>query len=187
MSTTQVTPAPTSPSKGGAYENSIEEIRALIRGIEIKNLRGSFMGMDFEAEFEQRTGDLARQTESIPLPDPPPIGIVTDDLQRLPSLVGIAPAAAIMEARSLIDMELSRIASSRALTEEQPFRRLQLRQMLIDEGQISPGISALIDDLRLLGNVVAHRSAQDTVTEKSAQNYIGMATRVIEASRQITG
>ena len=92
-----------------------------------------------------------------------------------------------MEAWSIIELELSRIGRTRGITQVRPFQLMELRQILVDEGQISVGVASLLDDLRQLRNAVAHRNEEATISETSAQDYIKMATQVITALRRITG
>ena len=162
------------------------QIRALIRGIAIKNLRGSFLGMEFEAEFEERTEDLARRTKSITPPAEKSGDTAQGEFEVPDSLANAASGGVILFAWLIVEKELLRIAKLRDDFTNDRFQHMRIHRTLVEEGRISEDLAVLIEELRQLRNLAAHMGLPDTISEKSAQSYLVTATSLALVLQRVT-
>ena len=162
------------------------QIRALIRGIAIKNLRGSFLGMEFEAEFEERTEDLARRTKSITPPAEKSRDIAQGESEVPGSMANAASGRVILFAWQIVDKELLRIAKLRDDFTDDRFQHMRIHRTLVEEGRISEDLAVLIEELRQLRNLAAHMDLPDTISEKSAKTYLVTAVSLAQVLQRVT-
>ena len=133
---------------------------------------------DWEASF--RLDRAEEEAAQLPAPLPAPEAKPTaEEKSRFEQIADLSPRAAIMEQRREIDEAVSNLARNSGF-EPGKASLLHTIRILRSEGVIDANTSALLDDLRTLGNSAAHADVDTTFTKEDALRFAALADRVIE-------
>lgn len=136
-------------------------------------------GKDWEASFrlekaEQEAAALPEaphQPESVPTPE---------EEDRFEQIAELSPVAAILEQRrALEEVVLTRVAQLPNVPSPKQPSLLAAIRVLRARDAIDAHTSAILDDLRNVGNAAAHGSA-DGLTKKDAMRYRRLVKQVID-------
>jgi hypothetical protein len=132
---------------------------------------------DWEASFRLDQAEK-EAAELPPTPATPEAEPTPEEKDKFQKLVEISPRAAILEQRAEIEDALEMLAKT--ADEELGGTRslLQLTRKLRSLDIIDPTTSAILDDLRVIGNNAAHRLDTE-FTSDEAQRYRRLANNVI--------
>jgi hypothetical protein len=133
---------------------------------------------EWEASFQL---DQAEK-EAAQLPPPPPGAepkkASPEEIGKFDELVAISPRAAILDLRSSIEESVRAIADTR--WPGKPYRGMwtTIRE-LKNANAIDSNTFALLDDLRVIGNVAAHERTSTSFTEEDARRFRELAEQII--------
>jgi hypothetical protein len=137
-------------------------------------LRLKYKDLDISFRLDQ----AEKEANALPAPaqttDPTPEE--TDNFLRLAK---VSPRAAIMERRLGLEDALQTFARSVGMSASQPTSMLRLTRELRKNGLIDQATSALLDDLRAIGNTAAH-NADTSISEDDAIRFGKYAERLIQ-------
>jgi hypothetical protein len=147
-----------------------EELRKLLPLLHVKH-------KDWEASFRldkaERDAaalpDALRPDEAMPTPE---------EVDRFEQIADLSPAAAILEQRRAVEEAVRRKAEG--LTSP-PIPRSFVAgvRALRKHGLIDPRLSAILDDLRSIGNSAAHDTSATELTKEDAMRYRRLADLAI--------
>lgn len=142
--------------------------------------RLQFRYKDAEATF--RLEQAEKEAEALPpapedTPEPTP-----EERSRFEQIAEISPRAAMLEVRTDIEEAVRSLAKAADLLTPRVQSVLGLTRLLRSRGVIEPHTSALLDDLRVLGNNAAHSTDTDFSIE-DALRYRELANRAISQLR----
>jgi hypothetical protein len=128
-----------------------------------------------ETEISFRLDGAEYAAEQLPAPQSPPE--TPEERNRVEQLADLSPTAVVLEARRDLDAAIRFKANAVGLEAERKpivhmIRELRMRQ------EIPPQISALLDDLRAVGNAAAH-DRNYAVTKETALRYRELADNAI--------
>jgi len=129
---------------------------------------------DWEASF--RLAKAEEEVEALPAPvggEPPP---TPEETKRFDQIARLSPRAAILEYRAELDQALREFAQSVGMDAKRPFGSV-VRDLRKHE-LIDQPTSAILDDLRVLGNSAAHGIDNDFSLDE-AFRFRDIAERVI--------
>lgn len=137
---------------------------------------------DAEANF--RLDQAEKDAAALPPPEYTPDQQPTpEEKSRFEQVAELSPRAAILEARFDIDDALRSLAVGANVTDGKSTQStLTLTRVLRNSGVIEQNTSALLDDLRVIGNNAAHNSEVEYSVE-DAIRYRKLADRVINQIR----
>ncbi|MER8532101.1 DUF4145 domain-containing protein [Mesorhizobium sp. M1005] len=121
------------------------------------------------SEAEKTVEHLPRSNLEIPPPTP-------EEISRFEKIAQISPRAAILEIRAELDSAVYGLAESSGEPRKLPFGNMI--RLLRDHEILDSGTSALLDDLRVLGNRAAHETSHDFSVD-DARRYKAIADRVM--------
>lgn len=145
------------------------ELRPLLPRLQLKHK---------ETEITFRLSEAERTVEQLPRKDldvPPP---TPEEISRFDKIAHISPRAAILEIRAELESAVYGLAESSGDPRKLPFGNMI--RLLRENELVDPGTSALLDDLRVLGNRAAHGPIQDFSVE-DARRYKAIADRVMDS------
>ena len=187
-------PDPTSPMNGYAFTASMiqsvvslawpaafvivallfrERLRTLLPFLRVKH-------KDWEASFRLDQAEKeAAELPPTPTDPPPPSPPTPEEQDRFVKLVKISPAAAVTELRRELEAAVGAVAKAHHIPAGVSL--LSMTRALRARGIIDPHTSALLDDLRSIGNQAAHASSQDRpeITKEDALRYRKLADNLI--------
>jgi len=99
---------------------------------------------------------------------------------RFEQLAAVSPRAAIQEIRRELEYAIWNLAISRGVVNSTHPSLLTAVRSLRNKGIISPQASALLDDLRAIGNRAAHGGDDAIFTKEEADRYRALARRAIK-------
>ncbi|MER8382269.1 DUF4145 domain-containing protein [Mesorhizobium sp. M0027] len=123
------------------------------------------------SEAEKTAEHLPHKNIEIPPPTP-------EEISRFDKIVQISPRAAILEVRAELESAVYGLAESSGQARKLPFGNMI--RLLRDNELIDAGTSALLDDLRVLGNRAAHETSHDFSVD-DARRYKAIADRVMNS------
>ncbi len=138
---------------------------------------------DFELRFQEATREAAKLEVVPPTPETEP---TPEEISKFEKMAKLAPRGAVLEVRANLEEAVREYAQSRGISNISPYTSYsllirQLRQnRLIDENT-----SALLDDLRAIGNAAAHN--QSDPTEEDALRYQALSERLIRQFNLLAG
>ena len=110
---------------------------------------------DWEASF--RLDQAEKEASQLPAPTSATEANPTaEEESRFKQIANISPRAAIMERRREIEEALSNLALKHGIDGRKAPMLQMIRILRGSEGIIDPNTSALLDDLRAIGNTAAH-------------------------------
>lgn len=134
---------------------------------------------DFDISFrldeaERVAAEASTEERPAGAPEPTP-----EEKSRFEKLAEISPRAAIMELRSEIEEAVrSLVERTGGQPTKGPMTLLIATRVLRSKKIIGPYMSALLDDLRVIGNNAAHRTDTE-FTKEDAMRFKGLAERVL--------
>jgi hypothetical protein len=135
-----------------------------------------FKYKDLEASF--RLDEAEEEAEKLPeVPQEDLVPPTPEEKSKFERLADISPRAAILEMRAEIDEALRDLAQASAVNPNAS--AVMLIRKLRDGNWIDPQTSALLDDLRVVGNNAAHR-ADFQVAKEDALRFRRLADRAIQ-------
>lgn len=139
---------------------------------------------DWEASF--RLDKAEEEAALLPAPTPAPENKPTaEEKSRFEQIADLSPRAAIMERRPQIEEAVSNLARSRGI-EPGKAPQLQTIRILRSEGIIDPNTSAVLDDLRSIGNAAAHPGPDTSFSKADALRFGELADRVTERLMELS-
>lgn len=133
---------------------------------------------DWEASF--RLDQAEKEAAALPLApqEAPEAAPTPEERDRFEELLKVSPQAAILEIRRDLDNAVLMAATAQNLlpASRRGSSMLEATRALRSKGLIEPEISAILDDLRNVGNSAAH--GQGELTESDARRYKKLAERV---------
>jgi hypothetical protein len=139
---------------------------------------------DWEASFRLATAEkeveaLALTTSAVKEPPPTP-----EEVEKFEQIAKVSPRAAILETRAELDQALREFAQAIGMKQtNRPLGSL-IRDLRTHES-IDHRVSAILDDLRVLGNNAAH--GIDNFSFDEALRFRDIAERVMALLRVSTG
>jgi hypothetical protein len=141
---------------------------------------------DFEASFRLEKAEKEAKLLGAPVdqaPEPTP-----EERKRFDQLARLSPRGAILEARADLDSAVRRLAEDADISNSRRASLPSLIRQLRAKEKIDPTISALLDDLRNVGNAAAHSDDDQEFTFEDARRYRDLTDRAlasIEWSRML--
>jgi Domain of unknown function (DUF4145) len=135
---------------------------------------------DWEARFDKA------ETEALQIPPPaveaPP---TPEERRRFEEIARLSPRAAILELRAALDTAIRGLAEQAGLSAAQRGSLTGLIRQLRVEDRIDPATSALLDDLRAIGNRAAHPvEGQEDFSLDEAYRYRDLTERALASIEQ---
>jgi hypothetical protein len=133
---------------------------------------------DFETSF--RLDQAEKEAAALP---PAPIDLESEptpeEKDRFEKISEISPRAAIMDLRRELEHAVKNIAEQYGLPLRPPASLISITRMLRSRGVIDPHTSALLDDLRVVGNNAAHGGDETDFSKEDALRYRKFADEII--------
>jgi hypothetical protein len=137
---------------------------------------------DWEASFRLERAEEEAQRLPAPPEGAEAVKATPEEKTRFDQLAEISPEAAIVELRKELEQALSTLwglyGKEAISTVGHPPNMLVLIRMLRSQGIIDASTSALLDDLRVVGNEAAH--GQPKLTKEEAMRYRALADLVLQ-------
>lgn len=146
-----------------------DKLREMLPFIRVK-------GKDIEVSF--RLDQAERDAKELPKAELPDEAPTPEERTRFEKLVDVSPRAAIMEGRREIEEALTILSERFAETDKMPKGILMLTRLLRKRGIIGEYTSALLDDLRAIGNAAAHDNTVEFAKE-DARRFRNLADDVL--------
>jgi hypothetical protein len=156
------------------FRDKLKELLPLLR-VKHKDLEMSFRLLEAEKE--------AKALPPTPVSDAPPP--TPEELSRFDQIAKVSPRAAILEYRAELEQAVREFAQSVGMKEtKRPFTSL-VRDLRKNE-LIDQHTSAILDDLRVLGNSAAH-GVDEVFSLNEALRFRDLAERIIRQFHISTG
>jgi Domain of unknown function (DUF4145) len=139
-------------------------------------LRVKYKDFDVSFRLDQAEKDAAALPPPVggPVPNPTP-----EEKTRFEQIAELSPRAAIIDARRDLDEAVQKMAEIHGRsTSRRPWTLLTAIRALRDRQVISPETSALLDDLRSIGNEAAH-SRENNFTTEDALRFRALADQAL--------
>jgi Domain of unknown function (DUF4145) len=152
-----------------------ERLRSLLPLLRVKH-------KDFEASFrlEQAEKEAALLPPTVPRLEAQP---TPEEKSKFEQIAELSPRAAILETRSDVEEAVRSYADAVGYEARKTLTFLPLVRLLRSKGYLDPTSSALLDDLRVIGNNAAHGTDQ-VFTKEDALRYRSLADQVINQLSQ---
>ncbi len=139
----------------------------------LPRLRAKYKDIEISFKLDQAEKEAAQ------LPAPPTeIEATPEEELRYSQLAAISPRAAIMEMRRELEFAVSNLAVEHGLS-SRPMSLLMAIRALRNKGVIGPQMSALLDDLRTVGNTAAHGGPEVEFTMEDADRFKALTVRAV--------
>jgi hypothetical protein len=136
---------------------------------------------DFDVSF--RLDQAEKEAAAIPssaLPAPGATEPTPEEKDRFEKLAEISPRAAMLELRAQLEASLRTMAERAGVSAgKAPMTTLNLTRLLRNKNIIGPHTSALLDDLRVIGNNAAH-GAETEFTKEDAMRFRILTDMVLD-------
>jgi hypothetical protein len=146
----------------------------------LPRLRAKYKDLEVSFRLDQA------EKEAAALPPPPPEEAdakpTEEEKNKFNKLVEISPRAAVLELRSELEEALLSVAQAHGIARARGQGALALTRLLRNKGAIDEKTSALLDDLRAIGNSAAHPSGDFSISKNDALRF---GTLVNEAIRRL--
>jgi len=136
---------------------------------------------DWEASFRLDQAEK-EASELLAAPVDEASGPTPEEKSRFEQVAELSPRAAILEKRSELD-EAVRSLADRHAKSDRPQTLLFRTRALRNKGVIDHQTSALLDDLRVVGNAAAHSGTDTQFTKEEAMRFGALADRTIDQLR----
>lgn len=123
------------------------------------------------SEAENEAANLAAGTDASEAPPTP------EEKSRFQQIAKLAPRAAILEMRATLEEAVRSFARAVGMADANPYGYASLVRTLRKNDLIDARTSALLDDLRVIGNSAVHN--QSDPTEQDALRFGELAERLI--------
>jgi hypothetical protein len=141
----------------------------------LPNFRAKYK--DVEIDFRLKQGE--QEAAALPPAETGPESVPTpEETSKFDQLVEISPRAAILEMKREVEAALYGLVRLTNIPGGQTRSMLQLTRLLRNEKIIDASTSALLDDLRSVGNSAAHENDVN-FTKDDAQRFRALATTTI--------
>jgi hypothetical protein len=148
----------------------------------LPQLRAKYKDVEISFKLEQAEKEAAKLPPPEKKDDPTP-----EEEKRFSQLAAVSPRAAIQEMRREIEYAVSNVAVKHGLASS-PQSLLMAMRALRNKGIIGPQLSALLDDLRTIGNKAAHGGPEETFTKEEAERFRALAVRAMaDLSNEASG
>jgi hypothetical protein len=141
-----------------------------------------FKYKDLELRFEEAAKEAAKLKDKPVTPETEP---TPEELRKFEFMAKLAPRGAMLEVRANLEEAVREYAQARGLIITPYTNYSQLIRQLRNNGLIDENSSALLDDLRAIGNAAAHN--QSAPTEEDALRYRALAEQVTRQFNILTG
>jgi len=131
---------------------------------------------DFEVSFRLTQAEI--DAANLPAPIAPVIEPTPEEKDKFDRLVEISPRAAILEVRTDLEEAVRDLASVTQMAPTKSKSLLTLTRILRNDGLIDSQTSALLDDLRVIGNRAAHDPYTE-LGEEEARRFRTLANQVM--------
>jgi hypothetical protein len=137
-----------------------------------------------DAEVDFRLDQAEKDAEALPPPpeDAPETQPTPEEKSRFEQIAAISPRTAILQVRTDIEEAVRALAKAAGLLTPRVQSTLGLTRLLRSKGVIERQTSALLDDLRVIGNSAVHNLNADFSAE-DALRYKELADRAISQLR----
>jgi len=159
---------------------------------EARGLLGSlrkFTWGDKTAEFDKRLGVAEDEAESLPQPKTPPLALPAPNQEasgeHFEAVLEVSPDLAVIEAWLPVEKELEALAARRGYETSRIRSVTYTLRRLRGDGVLDRRTESLIQELRKLRNLAAHRRDGPPLTIDDARRYEGLASIVVEALRSV--
>lgn len=140
----------------------------------LPQLRAKYKDVEISFKLDQAEKEAAQ----LPPPEEPSEPTPEEE-KRFDQLATVSPRAAIQEMRRELEYAVSNAAVRHGLADK-PQSLLMSTRALRNKGIIGPQLSALLDDLRALGNNAAHGGPDVNFTKEEAERFRALAIRAME-------
>jgi hypothetical protein len=149
----------------------------------LPQLRAKYKDVEISFKLDQAEKEAAQ----LPPPEEPSEPTPEEET-RFNQLANVSPRAAILEIRRELEYAVWNIAVLHGLVDPtKPTSLLVATRALRNKGLIGPQLSALLDDLRNIGNNAAHGGPEVVFTKEEAERYRALAARVMADLSTETG
>lgn len=133
---------------------------------------------DFETSF--RLDQAEKEAAALPLtPVYPEFELTPEEKDRFAQIADISPRTAIMELRRELEDALGNVAQGYGLSLRIPSSLASITRVLRSKELIDQHTSAVLDDLRAVGNTAAHGGNETEFSKEEAFRYRQLADDVI--------
>jgi hypothetical protein len=139
----------------------------------LPQLRAKYKDVEISFKLDQAEKEAGQLPEPEVASEPTP-----EEENRFNQLANISPRAAIQEMRRELEFAVSNVAVSHGLASK-PQSLLMATRELRNKGIIGPQLSALLDDLRTIGNNAAHGGPEVVFTREEAERFRSLAVRAM--------
>lgn len=139
-------------------------------------LRMKYKDLDISFRLDEAEKEAAKIPPTPPSPDLEP---TPEEKTRFEQLAKISPRAAIVEIRSELEEAIKGVLQRRGRFLDKPVTLLTATRILRGEKVIDEATSALLDDLRAIGNDAVHNTNRDFTTD-DALRVRKLADQVIQ-------
>jgi Domain of unknown function (DUF4145) len=147
----------------------------------LPQLRAKYKDVEISFKLDQAEKEAAQ----LPAPEEPSEPTPEEE-KRFNQLASVSPRAAIQETRRELECAVSNVAVQHGLADK-PQSLLMAIRALRNKGIIGPQLSALLDDLRSIGNNAAHGGPEINFTKAEAERFRALAGRAMEDLSNETG
>jgi hypothetical protein len=162
----------------GAFAFAVWLFREKLKSL-LPLLRMKYKDFDVSFRLEQAEKEAALLPPSLDIAEAEP---TPEEKSKFEQLAELSPRAAILEVRTDIEEAVRSLAKSAKLLSPRVQSMLGLTRLLRSREVINPQTSALLDDLRALGNNAAHSSDAE-FTQEDALRYRSLADQAIAQLR----
>jgi hypothetical protein len=142
----------------------------------LPQLRAKYKDVEISFKLDQAEKEAALLPQ-LPAPEVPSEPTPEEE-KRFDQLSSISPRAAIQEMRRELEYAVHNAAVRHGLASSQKGLLMGIRE-LRNKGIIGPQLSALMDDLRNIGNKAAHGGPEVEFTKEEADRFRALAVRAI--------
>jgi len=140
----------------------------------LPQLRAKYRDVEISFKLEQAEKEAAQLPPPKQASEPTP-----EEETRFDQIASVSPRAAIQEIRRDLEYAVSNAAVKHGL-KDKPQSLLLATRALRNKGIIGPGLSALLDDLRTIGNNAAHGGPEVKFTKEDAERFRALAVRAMD-------
>ena len=149
----------------------------------LPQLRAKYKDVEISFKLDQAEKEAAQ----LPPPDEPSEPTPEEEI-RFNQLANVSPRAAIQEMRRELEYAVWNAAVRNGIGDtSKPASMLMTIRALRNKGIIGPQLSALLDDLRTIGNNAAHGGPELAFTKDEAERFRALAVRAMEDLSNETG
>ena len=138
---------------------------------------------DLEFRFHEAEKEAAKLGKAAAIPGTEP---TPEEISKFEKMAKLAPRGAMLEVRANLEEAVREYAQAHGVSNISPYTSYSLLiRQLRQSGLIDENTSALLDDLRTIGNAAAHN--QSDPSEEDALRYQELAARLIRQFNIFSG